>query len=117
MVPKEEDVKCETDELCNVVKRFVWLGEVQDAEELVVSSICPELEGNSCSTFGVGLLSYENDREGGEEERRICHASRVTSVPIQSFVEFRVWTVGETGWQFNSINNVWAILEYSLATF
>ena len=72
----------------------------------MVSTICPKLDGNICGTFGIGLLSYENDREGGEEERRICHASRVTSVPIQSYVEFGLWTVGGTGRQFNSIHNI-----------
>ena len=28
---EEEDVKCEDEQLCEVIKRFAWLGEVQDA--------------------------------------------------------------------------------------
>ena len=73
-----------------------WI-DPQDADDLVVASICPDLEGNICATYGVGLLSYEDDVEGGEEERSICHANRVVTVPIQSFIEFGLWAVGGKG--------------------
>ena len=28
---EDEDVECEDEQLCEVIKRFAWLGEVQDA--------------------------------------------------------------------------------------
>ena len=28
---EKEDVECEDEQLCEVIKRFAWLGEVQDA--------------------------------------------------------------------------------------
>ena len=72
------------------------ISENQFSGKTYFYTIAPELEGDICGTFGIGLLSYENDLEGAEKEQSICHASRVTTVPIQSFVEFGLWTVGGT---------------------
>ena len=92
---KREDVNCEGGKYCVFAKRLVWHGEVGDDKALVVSAVCPSIDGNSCGTFGVGLLSYEFAAQRGEEnESRVCHASRVYSVPVRAFVELSLWTVG-----------------------
>ena len=54
-------MECEADELCEVVKRFAWLGEVQDAGDLVVSSICP---GTNCIKMGLPGKLILSKRKG-----------------------------------------------------